>query len=334
MKKLLVLVMIFSIINGAWAQTSPTKQKPKTPTKAISTPTKPAINSLLDSASYLIGITQANMLKQDGVSRINTKLVLQGCSEFTQNKPFRFEQEASNNAMNKFLIQSKEEKIKRDSGKLIARPISKITNSNPAFKTLTDTASYIMGFRIANHYKLYDIDTLNANLLARGFSDAMENKPALLNESMTSDVLNKLIFQIIEKKAEVNIKAGNEFLAKNKLRPEVKTTPSGLQYEVITEGTGIKPTALDTFVAHYRGTLLDGTEFDASYNRGTPLVLPVKSVITGWTEGLQLMSVGSKYKFYIPYNLGYGVYGSGAIPGGAALIFEVELLDVKKAMSP
>jgi len=103
-----------------------------------------------------------------------------------------------------------------------------------------------------------------------------------------------------------------------------------MQYEVIVEGTGIKPTLVDTFVCNYRGTLLNGTEFDASANRGTPLVMPVTGVIKGWTEGLQLMNVGSKYKFYIPYTLGYGPSDYGPIPGGSLLIFDLELLDVRK----
>ena len=127
-----------------------------------------------------------------------------------------------------------------------------------------------------------------------------------------------------EEKIKPRIEEGRKFLAQNKLKPGVKTTASGLQYEVITEGQGIKPTAVDTFVAHYRGTLLDGTEFDASYNRGQPLQLGVSQVIRGWTEGLQLMPVGSKYKFWIPYEIAYGVMGQGQIPGGAMLIFEVE----------
>jgi len=132
-------------------------------------------------------------------------------------------------------------------------------------------------------------------------------------------------------KIKPTIEEGRKFLAQNKLKPGVKTTASGLQYEIITEGTGIKPTAVDTFVAHYRGTLLNGTEFDASYNRGQPLTLGLGQVVRGWTEGLQLMPVGSKFKFYIPYELGYGAMGNGpAIPGGSMLIFELELLDLKK----
>ena len=155
-------------------------------------------------------------------------------------------------------------------------------------------------------------------------------KQPLLNEEAVNMCVNKLMNEVQESKSKPTIEAGKAFLEKNKSKPGVKTTASGLQYEVITEGTGIKPTTVDTFVAHYRGTLLDGTEFDASYNRGQPLVYPVTGVIRGWTEGLQLMAVGSKYKFYIPYNLAYGTNDNGAIPGGSMLIFELDLLDVKK----
>ena len=152
----------------------------------------------------------------------------------------------------------------------------------------------------------------------------------MLDDEAASQCVNKLLNNMQETKSKPTIDAGKAFLAKNGARPEVKTTASGLQYEVITPGTGIKPTTVDTFVAHYRGTLIDGTEFDASYNRGQPLVYPMTGVIRGWTEGLQLMSVGSKYKFYIPYNLAYGTNDNGAIPGGSTLIFELDLLDVKK----
>ena len=127
--------------------------------------------------------------------------------------------------------------------------------------------------------------------------------------------------------------AGNTFLAENKKRPGVKSTASGLQYEVITEGTGVKPEATDSVTCNYRGTLINGTEFDNSYSRGQPVTFALDRVIHGWTEGLQLMTVGSRYKFYIPYTLGYGPFDNGPIPGGSALIFEVELLNVKKANS-
>ncbi|HKB44813.1 MAG TPA: FKBP-type peptidyl-prolyl cis-trans isomerase, partial [Chitinophagaceae bacterium] len=126
------------------------------------------------------------------------------------------------------------------------------------------------------------------------------------------------------------IDEGNKFLVQNKLRTGVNTTSSGLQYEVITRGTGAKPEATDSVTCDYRGTLLNGTVFDDSYARGQPITFALNGVIRGWTEGLQLMNVGSKYKFYIPYTLGYGAYDYGNIPGGSMLTFEVELLDIKK----
>lgn len=123
--------------------------------------------------------------------------------------------------------------------------------------------------------------------------------------------------------------AGQAFLAQNAQEPGVMTTASGLQYKVITEGSGARPTATDTVTVHYRGTLIDGTEFDSSYSRGEPISFPLNGVIAGWTEGLQLMTVGSKYMLYIPSELGYGAQGAGAaIPPNSTLIFEVELLAI------
>lgn len=123
--------------------------------------------------------------------------------------------------------------------------------------------------------------------------------------------------------------AGQKFLEENKKRPEVVTLPDGLQYEIITKGSGPIPKATDTVRAHYAGTLLDGTEFDNSYKRGQPFTIPVSGVIRGWTEALELMPVGSKWKLYIPSDLAYGDRGAGgAIPGGATLIFTIELLDI------
>lgn len=218
--------------------------------------------------------------------------------------------------------------------KPVSKPVAKPATPKPAapvLKNLNDSASYAIGMSVANFYKEQGITNINTTILSNAIKDVLGSKKLLIDEYAGNLIMNKLMMKVQEDKAKGNIDACNNFMAKNKLRPEVKTTATGLQYEVITEGTGAKLTAIDTFVCHYRGTLLDGTEFDASYNRGTPLVMPANQVIKGWTEGLQLMSVGSKYKFYIPYTLGYGTFDNGAIPGGSALIFEVELLDVKKA---
>lgn len=137
------------------------------------------------------------------------------------------------------------------------------------------------------------------------------------------------LFQLKNDKAAANLKAGQDFLAANKEKPGVTALPSGLQYEVITEGTGAKPTATQKVTCHYHGTLIDGTVFDSSVKRGQPATFPLNMVIKGWTEGLQLMGVGSKWRFFIPANLGYGDRQvSAQIGPNSTLVFEVELLSI------
>lgn len=203
--------------------------------------------------------------------------------------------------------------------------------NKPVLKSLADSASYALGYNIAGSIKK-DVGDLNTNILMQAIKDAFEGKPSVFDEATAHSIFTTYATKIKEHDAEKIIAAGNDFLAKNKLRTGVKTTTSGLQYEIIKEGTGEKPIAADTAICNYAGKLIDGTEFDNSYTRGEPLTIPVDAVIKGWTEGLQLMNKGSKYKFYIPYDLAYGLRGAPpTIPGGAALIFEVELLDIKKA---
>jgi len=138
------------------------------------------------------------------------------------------------------------------------------------------------------------------------------------------------LFNMKNEKAAANLKAGEEFLAANKNKPGVVALSSGLQYEVISEGTGIKPLATNKVTCHYHGTLIDGTVFDSSVKRGQPATFPLNAVIKGWTEGLQLMSTGSKWRFFIPPHLGYGDRQvSAQIGPNSTLVFEVELLDVK-----
>lgn len=204
----------------------------------------------------------------------------------------------------------------------IAKPTS---TSSTILKTENDSMSYAIGISVANFYKQQGIK-VNVGKLTRALNDISSGKKTLL----TDEQANLLFMCHSNPKICSTVKEGDHFLEENKKNKNVKTTPSGLQYEVITQGTGIKPTVVDTFVVNYKGTLTNGTEFDNSYKRGAPLAMAMKDVVKGWTEGLQLMPVGSKYKFYIPYQLGYGLNENGAIPGGSVLIFEIELLDVKK----
>jgi FKBP-type peptidyl-prolyl cis-trans isomerase len=213
-------------------------------------------------------------------------------------------------------------------------PVSKkpttTTSAAPVLKSLTDSASYAIGLSVANFYAQQGITKLNPSVVSRAINDVMTGKKALLEDHQANSIMMRYINQANEAKAKPNISAGEQFLAKNKTRAGVKTTASGLQYEVVTEGTGAKPTANDTVTVNYIGTLIDGTEFDNSYKRGQPISFGVSGVIRGWTEGLQLMSEGAKYKFYIPHQLGYGTNEVGSIPAGSALVFEVELLKVGK----
>ncbi len=176
---------------------------------------------------------------------------------------------------------------------------------------------------------LLGIDGLETNfeLLKQGFINGLYN----YTDQMDGAAANAYVEEVINRLKYGETKAaGEKFLQENALREEVKVTESGLQYEVLVQGKGPKPTAEQTVKVHYEGTLIDGTVFDSSYKRGEPIEFPLNGVIKGWTEGLQLMPKGSKYKLYIPYELGYGERGAGqSIPPFAALIFTVELLDIK-----
>ena len=202
--------------------------------------------------------------------------------------------------------------------------------TTPALKTLYDSACYAVGVSVANFYKQQGIEKINTNLVSEAINDVLGGKPMQLDDKTVNAVLNAYMNKMQEEKIKPAVDLGTKFLATNKLRPEVKTTASGLQYEIIVEGTGPKPTINDRVTCHYKGMLLNGVEFDNSYNRGAPSTFSLNGVIAGWTEGLQLMNTGSKYKLYVPYNLGYGAYGYGSIPGGEMLIFEVELIAIPK----
>lgn len=200
-----------------------------------------------------------------------------------------------------------------------------------------DKLSYALGHNIGHQLIGMGLGkSLNIEDYAAAIRDVMEGRPEQMSAAEVQQVLQHFFSELEERQqAEAAERArtaradGEAFLQRNKLRPEVTTTPSGLQYEVLQQGTGRQPKASDTVRCHYEGRLIDGTVFDSSYRRGMPADFGLRQVISGWTEGVQLMKEGAKYRFYIPYNLAYGEHGAGAdIPPYAALIFDVELIEV------
>jgi FKBP-type peptidyl-prolyl cis-trans isomerase FklB len=193
-----------------------------------------------------------------------------------------------------------------------------------------DKISYALGLSMGQNLMGSGVETLNYQDLAKGIEDVLTHQQPKISYQEAQQVLGQF-FQELEAKVAGAAKAdGEKFLAENAKREGVNVTASGLQYEVLEPSLGQKPKATDTVRVHYEGTLIDGTVFDSSYKRGESITFPLNGVIKGWTEGLQLMSVGSKYKFFIPYQLAYGERGAGAsIPPYAALIFTVELLGIE-----
>jgi FKBP-type peptidyl-prolyl cis-trans isomerase len=224
-----------------------------------------------------------------------------------------------------------------------AAPAIALTEAAPAVPSaatitpeMSEKGSYAFGVEMGQQLNQNFPPEINREAFLRGVTEALAGKtPTLPEEEMQT--IRQEFMQALQAgqaakaegaKAE-NLAKGEKFLAENKTREGVKTTESGLQYEVITEGTGAKPTATDTVTVHYEGTLLNGEVFDSSIKRNSPASFPLSGVIPGWTEGLQLMSVGSKYKFFIPSNLAYGENGSGGSIGpNETLTFEVELLKI------
>lgn len=204
-------------------------------------------------------------------------------------------------------------------------------------KTNMDSVSYAIGADIGANLKRSKMDSLNVDIMAVGLRDGLDSTVKIDEEKLRvvmEGFMAKMqgVRQAEEmQKADGNRAAGEAYLAENAKRQGVVTTPSGLQYEVMTMGTGPKPTAADQVKVHYTGALVDGTVFDSSVERGEPAVFGVGQVIPGWVEGLQLMPTGSKWKLFIPSDLAYGPSGGGGkIPGNSVLVFDVELLEIVK----
>ena len=194
---------------------------------------------------------------------------------------------------------------------------------------MNDSVSYALGINIGENLKQSGFETINAEALAKAINEVYNGDSSLFTLEEAGNIINAFMAKQSEAKAAGAKQAGIDFMSENAGREGVITTPSGLQYEVITEGTGASPSATDQVTVHYHGTLIDGTVFDSSVERGEPATFPLNGVIPGWTEGLQLMKEGGKTRFYIPSDLAYGDRAASELIGpGSTLIFDVELLKV------
>ncbi|WP_165022455.1 FKBP-type peptidyl-prolyl cis-trans isomerase [Dysgonomonas sp. ZJ279] len=192
-----------------------------------------------------------------------------------------------------------------------------------------DKISYALGLSIGNNFLSSGIKKVDIEAFTKGMQDVLnENQPDMSYDE-AKEVINEFFVELQAGRMDLNLKAGKEFLTINKNRPGVVTLPSGLQYEILKKGEGKTPVATDQVKCHYHGTLIDGTVFDSSVQRGTPATFGVNQVIPGWVEALQLMPVGSKWKLFIPSELAYGEAGAGqSIEPNSTLVFEVEVLDI------
>jgi len=226
----------------------------------------------------------------------------------------------------------KKEKKKKDKKGEVAAPVVVKT----VFANNNDTISYIIGADIAHSFAKNSLD-LNKDMVFKGFTDAQAKTDTIFTQEEIGAIMMTWQQEMSAKKAAIseqemakNVKLGEEFLAANKLKAGVIELPSGLQYKVIKEGAGESPADSDMVTVHYTGTLLDGTVFDSSRERGEPIQFPVNGVIAGWTEALKIMKPGAQYMLYIPAKLAYGDKKTGPIPEGSTLIFDVELLKFEK----
>lgn len=224
---------------------------------------------------------------------------------------------------------------KKPVAKPAVRPAAAQKPASPAqtvkLTNAIDSVSYSIGMNVGTNLKQQNLSNANLSAMMKGMEDALQARNSQISPEQANVIIQTFFQQQYMAKADVNKKAGEKFLEENKKKPGIVTTSSGLQYQIVKEGTGPKPTAKDTVKTHYTGRLIDGTVFDSSVERGEPIEFPVTGVIQGWVEALQLMPVGSKWKLFIPAALAYGERGSGPVIGPqSTLIFDIELLEIVK----
>ena len=210
-------------------------------------------------------------------------------------------------------------------------PAAKVTPASSVLKTKMDSLSAAIGVSFSNSLSSQGISNINTDILTRTITSSLKGEKTTFTSEEANKFISEYFQKMMEEKGAVVKVEGEKFLEENKKKAGVITTESGLQYTVIKMGEGAKPAATDKVKTHYHGTLTNGTVFDSSVDRGEPVEFPVNGVIKGWTEALQLMPVGSKWKLFIPYSLAYGERAAGPqIPAYSALVFEVELLEIVK----
>lgn len=299
-------------------------QKPKTVTVSTQKPTAPKpitpklLKDLRDSASYTAGIHIVNKYRSQNIYNFNGAVVAKACSDLQSNNPQLISNSDADNAVLAYQSQ-----LMADPKKSVKPPVSGVVLND-----MRDSASYAAGIYLISFFREFDITNFNPAIIATAINDLQSQKKPLMNDSLANMVAMRYQSKLQEVKNKPTIDAGKKFLAENKKRPGVKVTPSGLQYEIITVGTGKKPTKKDKVSCNYTGAFIDGTLFNNSYEMGGPISFSVTGVIKGWTEALQMMPVGSKWKLYVPYNLAYGPGQYQTIPGGSALVFEIDLLEI------
>lgn len=292
------------------------------------------LKNYTDSVSYLLGMEIAHNIQKEAV-RVNIPILSAGVEDVLNRTQVRL---TPTERMNSLMgLQDRAQQVEASGEKepeKIAEKLYGKVSSNAAtkIKTVNDSLSYSIGCNIGEEIRQQQLG-LNTYIVVSALRAVAANKPSQLTEQ---DVLQLRMLLENDASMEQNVMSknkekGEKFLEENAKRNGVVTLPSGLQYEVLKEGTGVKPTLDDEVTVHYHGTLIDGVVFDSSVERGQPVTFALNRVIPGWTEGLQLMAEGSKWKLYIPANLAYGTRGAGSkILPNSALIFEVELISVTR----